>query len=71
MNLGRDSNVDSYSISEDSITVMFRGGGTYLYTYGCPGAYDVEQMKELAEQGEGLNSYINRKVKKNYAARLN
>jgi hypothetical protein len=32
-----------------------------------PGAYDVENMKELAEAGQGLGTYINQHVRKNYA----
>ena len=31
-----------------------------------PGKFDVEKMKELARQGSGLNSYINKQVKNNY-----
>jgi hypothetical protein len=30
----------------------------------------VEEMKRLAEQGEGLATYINREVGKNYARKL-
>jgi hypothetical protein len=30
----------------------------------------VEQMKKLALKGIGLNSYIGKTVKKNYAAKL-
>ena len=69
-NLGGDSGVDSYEIGPDSITVTFQDGATYLYDYAATGQNNVEQMKELAKVGQGLNSFINRNVRKNYAARL-
>ena len=68
-NLSRNSNIVSYQIFEDSIHVVFKSGRyrTYLYTYITPGRYAVEQMKNLAVQGIGLNSYISSVVKTNYA----
>lgn len=67
-NLGGDSNVESYEIAEESITVVFRSGRDrhYLYTYNRPGKYHVEEMKSLARNGRGLNSYISRVVKSNF-----
>src|SRR5687767_12090776 len=32
-NLGGDSNINAYDIGDDSITVRFNDGGTYLYNY--------------------------------------
>jgi len=69
-NRGGDSGVVSYETTPDSITVVFRDGSEYLYDSGAPGSADVEQMKSLAEAGEGLNEYINRHVRKNYARKL-
>lgn len=68
-NLDGDSGVDSYEISDDSITVTFRSGKErhYLFTHQEPGVAMVEKMKTLAIQGEGLNSYIKTVVKKQYA----
>lgn len=68
-NLSRNSNIVSYQIFEDSIHVVFKSGcyRNYLYTYVKPGRYVVEQMKNLAVQGIGLNSYISSVVKTNYA----
>ena len=60
----------SYSIEEDSITVQFKDGGTYLYNYDSTGVKEVEQMKRLAEKGSGLNTYINQFVRKKYARKL-
>ena len=69
-NLGGNSGVSAYAISDDSITVQFNDGGTYLYNYNKPGAQSVERMKQLAISGRGLNSFISTSVKKNYASKL-
>ncbi len=64
-NLNGNSNVVSYVISEDSIHVVFKSGKqrNYLYNNSRPGRSVVDQMKRLAEQGYGLNSYISTTVK--------
>ncbi len=68
-NKGGDSSVAAYEIGNDGIRVRFQDGAVYLYSYGKPGSHHVEQMKTLARNGVGLNSYINRNVRKEYAAR--
>ena len=65
-----NSGVSAYEIGEESITVQFVGGDTYLYTYRKPGKTQVEQMKALAERGEGLSTYISRVVKERYEEKL-
>lgn len=70
LNLGGDSGVRLYASGDDSITVQFSDGSVYLYNYQRPGQAAVEKMKELAQAGRGLNSYINRFVGKRYAAKL-
>lgn len=55
-NLGGDSGVYAFLIDDNSTTVEFSTG--------------AEQMKTLALNGKGLNSFISKYVKKNYAARL-
>ena len=35
----------------------------YRYSYESAGLKNVEEMKRLAAQGHGLNSFINRRVK--------
>lgn len=69
-NAGGDSGVAAFEVAADSITVQFRDGATYLYNYAETGSSHIEQMKQLAVGGSGLNSYINRYVRKSYAARL-
>ena len=69
-NLGGDSGVSDYKIGDDSITVQFSTGDVYLYTYSSAGSTHIEEMKLLAVTGEGLNSYINKYVRKGYESKL-
>ncbi len=69
-NRGGDSGVVAYEIGSDSITVMFSDESIYLYTYQSAGRANIEHMKRLAIDGEGLNSFINRRVRKDYARKL-
>jgi hypothetical protein len=66
-NIGGDSGVSAYEIGTDYIKVKFSGNGrTYTYSYQKAGSYHIENMKRLAQSGNGLNSYINRNVKNLY-----
>lgn len=65
-NLGGNSNIRAYSIGEDFIDVQFNGGALYRYSYLSAGREKVEQMKRLAIQGVGLNSFIMRYARKDY-----
>lgn len=69
-NLGGDSGIVAYEGGDDFIKVKFSDDSIYLYNYTKPGPNEVEYMKQLAEQGHGLNSYINRHIKKRYAAKV-
>ncbi len=69
-NRGGDSAVVSHESTSDSITVTFHDGSTYAYDYTATGRHDTEQMKSLARNGEGLNTYISRYVRKRYARKL-
>ena len=57
------SGVVAYESGPDFIRVAFVDGGVYRYTWARPGARKVERMKQLAEQGRGLASFINRSVR--------
>lgn len=65
-----DSNVTAYEIGPGSIIVQFAGGATYLYNASAPGSGQVAEMQRLARSGDGLNAYINKYVRKNFAAKL-
>jgi hypothetical protein len=61
-----DSGVVGYEIGDDFIKVQFSTGAIYLYTYQSAGVANIEHMKVLAQNGEGLNSFINKHVRKLY-----
>ncbi len=66
-NLGGDSSVVGYEIGNDFIRVQFSDGSIYLYTYASAGEGNIEQMKIFARNGQGLNAFINKNVRKAYA----
>lgn len=59
-NYGGNSNVLAFKIGGDYIDVQFADYSIYRYTYRSAGVSNVEAMKELAQSGSGLNSYIMR-----------
>jgi hypothetical protein len=64
-NSGGNSGVNGYEIGEDISEVWFNGSAkSYTYSYGKAGRHHVENMKELAINGQGLNSYIMKNVAK-------
>ena len=63
----KDSGIIGYETGDDYIRVQFSGNSVYLYTYASAGATNIEQMKKLAADGEGLNAFINKNVRKKYA----
>ena len=68
-NLAGDSAVVAYEIGNDSIKVQFRDGWIYTYNAESAGHSNIEHMKTLASAGSGLNSFISRVVKGQYAAK--
>lgn len=69
-NLGGDSNVYAYEIGQGSITVQFGDGSIYLYTNQSTSPRNIAEMQRLAVQGQGLNSFIGRVVRKGYARKI-
>ncbi len=55
-----NSGISHYRIGEDFIEVMFstQPGRIYIYSCQLSGEEHIEQMKMLAEQGQGLSTYI-------------
>ena len=68
-NLTGDSNVVAYQLGAGTITVQFATGTyrNYVYDATAPGAATVAELSRLAIEGRGLNSYIIRVIKKDYA----
>ena len=64
IDLNFDSGVYGYEIGPYFIEVWFvNGKRSYRYSYHKAGEENVENMKILARQGDGLNAYINNHVK--------
>ncbi len=69
-NLNGDSGVVGYEIGAGSTVVEFKDHSQYLYDSTRPGAPIVAELQKLARAGRGLNSYIGRVVRKNYARQI-
>ena len=67
---GDASGVAAYAYGPGWIDIRFHHGGSYRYDDVRPGAGHVLEMQRLADLGEGLNTYINRYVRDDYARRL-
>lgn len=65
-NLGGNTDIHAFLTGTDYIDVQFDGGKVYRYSYYSAGKDKVEQMKKLAAQGQGLNSYITKNARKDY-----
>nr|WP_215728721.1 hypothetical protein [Acinetobacter nosocomialis] len=64
LDLDGDSGVFAYEIGDTYIRVQFdRTFKIYTYSYRSAGVARVEDMKQLARNGDGLNSYIMRYAK--------
>jgi hypothetical protein len=68
-NINRKSGIESYETTENSIHVKFFSGRykNYLYDSNRPGIRQVNEMKLLAYQGYGLNSYIIKNIKSSFS----
>ena len=63
-NTSGDSGITAYEVGPEYIKVKFSdSSGFYTYSYSRAGVTHVENMKILAQNGKGLNTYINRYVK--------
>jgi hypothetical protein len=57
-NLGGNSGIVRYELAGDSISIEFKNGSKYQYNYSSAGRDNVEKMKLLAGQGQGLGAFI-------------
>lgn len=57
------------SLDELAIDVEFGDGSIYTYTESSVGHANLQKMIQLANAGQGLNSFINRQVKYQYASK--
>jgi len=70
-NLDGDSGVVRYDYGSDWIEVEFQSGSTRLYRYTntSAGSANIDEMKRLADLGDGLNSFIMHNVKNRYVSK--
>ena len=61
--------VTAFEIGPDSIDVEFTSGWIYHFSYQKPGQPRVERMKQLAESGHGLSTFISKHVKNRFESR--
>lgn len=66
-NEGGKSGVARYELGADSITIEYSSGATYLYTVESAGRETIDTMKQLAEAGKGLNSFIGMHARRKYS----
>jgi hypothetical protein len=66
-NIGGASGVRAYEYGADFIRVQFTTGAVYVYTNASAGTHNIAEMKKLADDGKGLNAFINLHVKTLYA----
>ncbi len=64
------SSIRAFELSVDSITVEFSDGTVFLYNHSSTGLANVQQMKQLALNGQGLDHYITHYARKAHAAQL-
>ena len=62
----KKSGVLAYEPGPDWIKVQFKDGTVYTYSYTSAGRIHVETMKELAQKGKYLATYINSYVRDQY-----
>ena len=65
----RQHGVLAFEVQPDAIDVEFTSGWVYRFSYEKTGALRVERMKQLAESGHGLSTFINRHVRNRYEFR--
>jgi len=66
-----EAGIVSFQYNHDSIQIRFKRGGIYEYRADKIGAGNLKKMKELADSGIGLTTFINThpEVKNGYSHR--
>lgn len=57
----------AYEIGTDYIDIIYKSGISYRYDYNTPGKSEVENMRNKARLGHGLQNYIEHRVNFRYA----
>jgi len=70
LNLSGKSEVKSYKILKDSVTIVFASNGKYIYSNQSAGRLNVKKMKDLAIAGKGLGTFIDTNLKESFARKI-
>jgi hypothetical protein len=69
-NLSGRSGIRRFEIRSNGIVVEFKGRARYFYSTSRPGTSAVNEMKRLAIEGVGLNTYISKYVGDRYSRKM-
>jgi len=61
-NLSGDPTISSYEISQNQMIIEYTNGSAFLYNQTFSGTLNLFIMKDLAQTGKGLETYIQRFV---------
>ncbi len=69
--LNGDSGISAYDYGDEWIRIQFKHGGTYEYRLAGIGSSHLNNLKRLADSGDGLNTYLNQNqdVRKGYSSK--
>lgn len=68
-NLSGTSGVKGYETGDDFIKVKFIDDAVYTYSYVSAGKKIIAKMKEFAQNGKGLSTYISQTVKDKFESK--
>jgi hypothetical protein len=69
-NLGGASKVAAYEIRKDAVTIRFADASVYRYTNQSADPANISKMKQLAEAGKGLGTFIDANVKDRFLKKV-
>lgn len=69
-NLNGTSKLTLYDYEIDFIRISFSDGWTYVFTESSVGSENLTTMKQLADDGSGLTSFIVNNVHDKYAGKM-
>ncbi len=69
-NVGGKSKVAKYNIEKDGVTIVFTDASCYRYTNQSASPAHIAKMKELAQAGKGLDTFIESTVKDRYLRKV-
>ncbi len=70
-NLSGKSSIESYELGNNRIIVQYKNGSAFLFNQSYSGTLDLNIMKDLAQTGKGLSTFIQRFVGNGYWSQLN